>query len=108
MDLGTVKKILNGNGYETVQACLADIQLTWDNCKTYNTADNVTSSPIQWIYKQADKLEKMTKKMIRNYVPFVKIENPTDKRRGPHRKDPTVLSKKPALKVPQPEPKDYM
>jgi hypothetical protein len=50
----------------------------------------------------------MTKKMIRNYVPFVKIENPTDKRRGPHRKDPTVLSKKPALKVPQPEPKDYM
>ncbi len=28
---------------------------------------------MKWIYKQADKLEKMAKKMIRNYVPFVKI-----------------------------------
>jgi len=38
---------------------------------------------MKWIYKQADKLEKMTKKMIKNYVPFVKIDNPTDKRKGP-------------------------
>jgi hypothetical protein len=41
----------------------------------------------------------MTKKMIRNYVPFVKMENPSDKRRGP-RKD--VVIKKVAMKVPQP------
>ncbi len=55
----------------------------------------------QWIYKQAEKLEKMTKKMIRNYVPFVKIENPSDKRRGPHKKDPVAV-RKTAIKVPQP------
>ena len=60
-----------------------DIQLIWDNCKTYNTTDNVSLDNIKWIYKQADKLDKMTKKLIRNYVPFVKLENPTDKRRGP-------------------------
>jgi hypothetical protein len=44
----------------------------------------------------------MTKKMIRNYVPFVKMENPTDKRRGPHKKDQVVPGRKPAIKVPQP------
>ncbi len=37
MDLGTVKKNLNNNQYETVEDCLADIQLIWDNCKIYNT-----------------------------------------------------------------------
>lgn len=50
----------------------------------------------------------MAKKMIRNYVPFVRIENPSDKRRGPHRKDPAAPVRKPNLKVPQPEPKDYL
>lgn len=49
----------------------------------------------------------MTKKMIRNYVPFVKIENPTDKRRGPHKKE-VATQRKTAIKVPQPEPKDYL
>jgi hypothetical protein len=29
MDLGTVKKKLNLNQYDTVEACLADIQLVW-------------------------------------------------------------------------------
>lgn len=42
MDLGTVKKNLNNNLYETVEACLGDIQLIWDNCKTYNTPENVS------------------------------------------------------------------
>lgn len=46
--------------------------------------------------------------MIRNYVPFVRIQNPSDKRRGPHRKEPAPVARKPNLKVPQPEPKDYM
>lgn len=48
------------------------------------------------------------KKMIRNYVPFVKIENPADKRRGPHRKEIVPVGRKATLKVPQPEPKDYL
>jgi hypothetical protein len=51
----------------------------------------------------------MAKKMIRNYVPFVRMENPTDKRRGPHRKEISIpTGKKPNIKVPQPEPKDYL
>jgi len=41
MDLGTVKQNLTDNKYETVEDCLADIQLIWDNCKMYNTHDNV-------------------------------------------------------------------
>jgi hypothetical protein len=45
MDLGTVKKKLNNNLYETVEICLTDIQLVWDNCKTYNTPENVLLSP---------------------------------------------------------------
>ncbi len=50
----------------------------------------------------------MAKKMVRNYVPFVRMENINDKRRGPHKKDmgPPV-GKKGSFKVPQPEPKDY-
>lgn len=53
----------------------------------------------------------MAKKMVRNYVPFVKMENPADKRRGPHKKEQALVGvpgRKPALKVPQPEPKDYL
>ena len=41
MDLGTVRRNLGNNSYETVEGCLADIQLIWDNCKLYNTSDNV-------------------------------------------------------------------
>ena len=109
MDLGTVKKLLNNNAYETVESCLTDIQMIWDNCKTYNTPDNVRPHLSQWIYRQADKLEKMAKKMVRNYVPFVKMENPADKRRGPHKKEPALpAARKANLKVPQPEPKDYL
>ena len=37
MDLSTVKKHMSNNMYETVESCLADIQLIWDNCKLYNT-----------------------------------------------------------------------
>lgn len=109
MDLGTVKKLLNNNAYETVESCLSDIQMIWDNCKTYNTPENVPQQLSQWIYRQADKLEKMAKKMVRNYVPFVKMENPTDKRRGPHKKEAAnPPARKTNLKVPQPEPKDYL
>lgn len=42
MDLGTVKKNLNNNMYETVEECLTDVQLIWENCKTYNDPSNVT------------------------------------------------------------------
>ena len=36
MDLGTIKKKLINNKYETVEGVIDDIQLIWDNCKVYN------------------------------------------------------------------------
>jgi histone acetyltransferase len=41
MDLGTVKKKLINNKYDIVEAVLDDVQLIWDNCKTYNQVDSV-------------------------------------------------------------------
>ena len=98
MDLGTVKKYLNSNSYETVEDCLSDIQLIWDNCKLYNTPDFVSFYLMQWIYKLAEKLEKMTKKMIKNYVPFVVFDGTTEKKKGPPKKEA------PAKKVNLPTP----
>ena len=43
MDLGTVKKNLSSNFYETVEDCLSDIMLIWDNCKLYNSNDSVNT-----------------------------------------------------------------
>ena len=41
MDLSTVKKELSLNNYSTVEDCLDEIQLIWDNCKTYNAKGTV-------------------------------------------------------------------
>jgi formyltetrahydrofolate synthetase len=41
MDLGTVKRNLTNNIYESVESCLTDIQQVWDNCKLYNVPENV-------------------------------------------------------------------
>ena len=41
MDLGTVRKNLKANKYKYVEEVLADIQLIWDNCKTYNAEGSV-------------------------------------------------------------------
>lgn len=46
MDLGTVKKNLLSNYYQTVEGCLSDIQLIWDNCRLYNQQDNVPALTI--------------------------------------------------------------
>lgn len=42
MDLGSVKKNLNGNKYKFIEDCLGDIQLIWDNCKMYNAEGSVS------------------------------------------------------------------
>eukprot|EP00825_Cyclidium_porcatum_P047959 TRINITY_DN7905_c0_g1_i2.p1 TRINITY_DN7905_c0_g1~~TRINITY_DN7905_c0_g1_i2.p1 ORF type:complete len:254 (+),score=72.23 TRINITY_DN7905_c0_g1_i2:93-854(+) len=62
MDLGTTKKKLSSNKYNTLEQCLDDVQMIWDNCKLYNAEGS-------WIYKIADKLEKYFKKLIKNYIP---------------------------------------
>jgi hypothetical protein len=41
MDLGTVQEKLSGGEYRFVEEALDDLQLIWDNCKTYNLPDTV-------------------------------------------------------------------
>ena len=41
MDLGTVDMKLKDDRYEIVEEVLDDIQLVWDNCKTYNSQNTV-------------------------------------------------------------------
>lgn len=41
MDLGTVNQKLKDDRYETVEDVFDDIQLIWDNCKTYNPPNSV-------------------------------------------------------------------
>ena len=43
MDLGTVNSKLNDGQYLYVEDMIDDIQLIWDNCKTYNLAGSVNS-----------------------------------------------------------------
>ncbi len=54
MDLGTVQSKLNDGQYLYVEDMIDDIQLIWDNCKTYNAAGSVLIfSYLQWIYNLA-------------------------------------------------------
>ena len=46
MDLGTVNQKLKDGRYENVEDVFDDIQLIWDNCKTYNP-------PNPWIHNTA-------------------------------------------------------
>lgn len=65
MDLGTCLKNLRAAEYKTVEECLDDLQLIWDNCKLYN-------QDISKIYKTATKLEETTKRSVRDYFPQIK------------------------------------
>lgn len=68
MDLGSVKKNFKNLKYKFSEEVLNDLQLIWDNCKTYNSEGS-------WIYKKADKLEKYMRKLIKNFCPNVVISN---------------------------------
>lgn len=41
MDLSTINKKLREERYQSVEEVLDDIQLIWDNCKTYNIQGSV-------------------------------------------------------------------
>jgi hypothetical protein len=41
MDLGTVQNKLNNADYLFIEDVIDDIQLIWDNCKTYNLPGSV-------------------------------------------------------------------
>ena len=65
MDLAKVKKNLKAGQYKTVEECLDDIQLIWTNCKTYN-------ADFSKIFKLANKLESVTKKLVKENFPSIK------------------------------------
>jgi hypothetical protein len=46
MDLSTVNKKVNQGKYQSIEALCDDLQLIWDNCKSYNP-------PNSWIYETA-------------------------------------------------------
>ena len=63
MDLGTVRKKLKDKKYNTVGDVLEDLQLIWNNCKTYNSKGCE-------IWKIAHQLEKQTAKLAEKYLKF--------------------------------------
>ena len=64
MDLSTVKTNLKNNVYHSVEECLDDVQLIWDNCKLYNVE-------FSKIYKMAVKLEEFQNKYVKDNFPEV-------------------------------------
>ena len=65
MDLRTVRENLADEQYESVEECLADVQLIWDNCKVYNTEDSL-------IYKMAVSMEGQTTKLTQEMFGQIK------------------------------------
>ncbi|CDW88525.1 bromodomain containing protein [Stylonychia lemnae] len=57
MDLSTLRKNLVKGRYKKYEDFFKDIQLIWDNCKQYNIQGSD-------IYKQAEHLEKVSKKQV--------------------------------------------
>jgi hypothetical protein len=77
MDLRTVREKLADGQYDSVEECLTDVQLIWDNCKLYNTED----SPI---YKMAQTMEayaqKLSTELLGSVGPFRRTQKPVQTR----------------------------
>lgn len=65
MDLGTVKRKIKDSKYVMVQEALDDIQQIWVNCKIYNMEGSD-------IYKMAESLEKLFKKVAEKFYKLPK------------------------------------
>jgi hypothetical protein len=59
MDLSTCRKSLVKSKYKNYSEFFSDLQLIWDNCKTYNIAGSE-------IYILAETMEKFCKKLVRD------------------------------------------
>lgn len=60
MDLQTIKQKLASNSYDSVDACFADVQLIWDNCKLYNMAGSD-------IYRICERMERAARRELNKY-----------------------------------------
>ena len=58
MDLSTVLKNLKNSKYKKIIEVLDDIQLIWDNCKTYNAEGSDIFIQAENVEKQADNIIK--------------------------------------------------
>ena len=85
MDISTVKKKVKAGKYQESKEALVDIQLIWDNCRTYNIGDSVL--PTQPIAKQADIMEKHTKRLCQK----LKIDYEVPKSRKRNREDADLV-----------------
>jgi hypothetical protein len=65
MDISTIMSKLENNKYDYVVEVIDDIQLIWDNCKTYNTEGSE-------IYEYAQTMEKYCDEIIGRYYKFSK------------------------------------
>ena len=64
MDLGTVKKNLLNGDYKTMQDFMSDINLIWENCRTYN----IPGSDIVKMANHCDKrFRQLVDKQFKNY-----------------------------------------
>ncbi|CAG9327142.1 unnamed protein product [Blepharisma stoltei] len=87
MDLGSIKKKIKSKAYHNLSDFIADVQLVWNNCKTYNESHTD-------VYQQAEFLEKQ----MRRYCTKLKI--PVPRGQAKHlrdeeeivREDPNVVS----------------
>lgn len=76
IDLSTIKDSLNNNRYETYDQFFGDIQLIWDNCKSYNIAESE-------IYRMAEDLESTSKKLINKLKTRLGLNTSAAKKRSP-------------------------
>lgn len=64
MDLSTVRDNLKNEDYASVEECLDDLQLIWDNCKLYNVE-------FSKIYKMSVRLEDFQSRQVKEHFPMV-------------------------------------
>ena len=67
MDLGTITKNVEKARYTHFEDLLADVQLVWTNCKTYNQSGSE-------IYRMAENMERRSKKLVRDLRAQLKLE----------------------------------
>lgn len=55
MDLGTIRRKLKRKEYAGLKECLADVQLVWDNCRTYNVRDSPIVRRAEWFEQETQR-----------------------------------------------------
>jgi hypothetical protein len=62
MDLSTVRKKVRQGKYSALRDCVAEVQLIWDNCRTYNMNESL-------IVQNANAMERYMSEFLEQYRP---------------------------------------